>query len=221
MVEQALRDADRSFTVEELAKLVYPNAVEIEKKHRVAVLRTFANIDKRMLVWCFETYCAPWRMILTNGNSVRSYVHGLLRASWWNAERSLEQIEKMLNDPEIQAVMQPGGLWWANVEINKTEREWKPFKKAGVAAGWVEQFSPGSYALTDDMPPEAREIYNRLSELYRYSHHLERDDPYLHILLGQFEPPGTPVFEYAMKHRSLSPLRNGANMMNIHQGGGQ
>jgi hypothetical protein len=28
-------------------------------------------------------------------------------------------------DPEIQSVMEPGGLWWTDVEINKAEYEQK------------------------------------------------------------------------------------------------
>jgi hypothetical protein len=42
------------------------------------------------------------RRIITNRLSVRSYAHGMLRRSWWSAERSLEQIEMILNELEVQ-----------------------------------------------------------------------------------------------------------------------
>jgi hypothetical protein len=122
IVERVLQDADRSFTVEELASLAYPHALEIEKKHRVAVLRALNTVRKRMLFVSARTYCPPWRLILASGTSVRSYAHARVRHCWWSANRSLQDTEDILSEPAIQSVMEPGGLWWIDVEILKARQ---------------------------------------------------------------------------------------------------
>jgi hypothetical protein len=197
-IEQALRDTDRSFIVEELAKLAYPDIAAVEKKHRVAVLRAISNVEKKIPLWFFRTYTPPWRLIMTNRNNVRSYAHGFLRYSWWNAERTLDEIENILRDPEIQLVMEPGGIWWTNVEINKAESESRSFWKSLATKGHWDIWSCREFWNSDsDAPPELREKCDL--EFYRNS---LAGSSYLHVLLGKFEPPGTAVFKYAMEHRA-------------------
>lgn len=201
-VKETLRNTDRSYTVEELARIAYPDAATIEKKHRVSVLRAIPNVQNKVPLWFFNTYTPPWRLIFTNRDNVRSYAHGLLRASWWNAERTLEQIEMILADPDIQSIMEPGGFWWAEVEIHKREHgEWEPFKKASVEAGLAEYDGRcWSMKETAEMPSEVRTCLDEISTLNSYRSALARQTS-MHVLLGRFEPPGTPVFEFAMKHR--------------------
>jgi hypothetical protein len=195
MVEQTLRDTDRSFTVEELARLAYPAITDVQKKHRVSILRTLPNVEKRVPLGLLRTYAPPWRLIVTNRDNVRSYGHGLLRHSWWNAERSLDQIEEILRDREIELVMQPGGIWWTDVEIHKAEAAQNDVVKLLEAKGLVERYRGGGWsAKTADMPAEFREISAQLVALRSYRYGLAADHD-AHALLGKFEPPGTPVFE--------------------------
>jgi hypothetical protein len=206
IVEQTLHDTDRSFTVEELAKLAYPTITDVQKKHRVAVLRAINKVAKQMLIWTFRTYTPPWRCIFTVGNNVRSYAHGLLRHSWWNAERSLDEIEKILADPEIKSVMEPGGFWWAVVEENQVEAEYNRLLKIGEAAGLIKRNEYKGIAPAcgiADLPPELKEAGKWLDAARHYRLGLAKDCD-THTLLGRFEPPGTPVFEYAMKQRDAA-----------------
>jgi hypothetical protein len=209
VIEQTLRDADRSYTVEELARLAYPEITQVEKKHRVAILRTFSNVEKRAPLWFFSTYTPPWRLIVTNRNNVRSFAHGLLRHSWWNAERTLDDIEKILSDPEIQSVIEPGGFWWAEVEINKAKADIK-----SQMADSEDRFQLELYwrlkkqtCYYTEKSPELENIWRELITLQAYWDFLAKEDRHLHILLGKFEPPGTPVFEYAMECRAKENCR--------------
>jgi hypothetical protein len=190
-VATVLRDTDRSFSIDELALIAYHGINRAEKKHRVAVLRTLNNIADRMLLWFFRACKPGGQYFVANGTSVRSYAHGLLRQSWWNAERSLFDIESILADPEIKAVMEPGGLWWTEVEINKAKYGHKQE---------VQTLSPNELAdleayrifLATLIRPEPYEgCYNHLRPSY-----------YNVGLLGRFEPPGSHVFEYAMQLRA-------------------
>jgi hypothetical protein len=194
-VEALLRDTDRSFSIDELAVIVYPGINTSQRKHRVSVLRTLNNISKRMLLWFYRVAQPGGRYFVSNGSNVRSYAHGLLRQSWWNAERSLVEIDAILADPEIQEVMSPGGLWWTDVEINKAENEQRqqteilsPAALADLKAyrddmGTFEYVMPAGYGYRSIRPPS-------------------ENPHYLAALLGRFEPPGTPAFEYAMKLRA-------------------
>ena len=201
IVEATMREADRSFTVEELARLAYPEIAEVGKKHRVAILRALANVEKRTPLWWFKTYTPPWRVIVTNTNSVRSFAHGLMRCSWLNAKRSLDEIENNLNDPEIKSVMEPGGFWWADVEINKAEVKYNSFLKSLEAKGLAHRDGGCWSHAKSDEPAEMQDLGRQLSALRCYRSCLERDAS-LFVLLGKFEPPGTPVFQYAMKTRA-------------------
>jgi hypothetical protein len=210
-VEQTLRGADRSFTVEELATFAYPTIAVVEKKHRVAILRTFNSVEKKLPLWFFRTVKPPWRLIVTNRNSVRSYVHGYLRVYWWDAERSLDLIEKILNDPEVQSVMQPGGVWWTDVEINKAEAEHRDIMRLLETKGLATPLNPywGSWRWkNDEEPPEYEESIAYLNALRHYRvglltyGHEVCYEPLGRFLLGRFEPPGTSQFEYAMKLRA-------------------
>jgi hypothetical protein len=207
MLEQTLRDTDRSFFVEELALLAYPGINRAEKKHRVTVLRALDNVAKTVPLFNITTYRAPWRLIVTSLLNVRSYAHGVLRAEWWgNAERSLEQVEMILSDAEVQSeLMAPGTRWWVEVEINKAEAEYRVLLKAAEAAGLVEGDGSCTSIAIDDMSPGMRECLMHLDALRHY--YYRSLQPYVHeydpqpALLGKFEPPGSPMFEYAMKLR--------------------
>jgi len=53
-----LYDTDRSFSVEELARIAYPEITTIAKKHRVAVLGALDYVQERMLLWFFNVRSA-------------------------------------------------------------------------------------------------------------------------------------------------------------------
>jgi hypothetical protein len=54
VVEQTLRDTDRSFLLDELAMIAYPGINRPEKKHSVAVLRAINKVADRIFVWTFS-----------------------------------------------------------------------------------------------------------------------------------------------------------------------
>jgi hypothetical protein len=198
VVENTLRDADRSFSVEELSVLAYPGINRAEKKHRVLVQHAVNNVANRMPVWSWWERGTGACYFHCNGSNVRSYVHGLLRVKRWRPERTLGELDDILRDTEIQTVMQPGGLWWTDIEIYKAEYE----------RSWVKD------------TPELRRLIKALKlhrrGLFGYASHPEFEPiwdkfrhgwlPESHILLGRFEPPGTPVFEHSMKLRQAHPI---------------
>jgi hypothetical protein len=205
-VEAALHDADRSFTVEELAQFAY-GIVAVEKKHRVAVLRTLGKVEKRLPLWFWWTHLPPWRRIVSNRHSVRSYAHGLLRVGSFSGEHTLDRIETILADPDIQAAIAPGGLWWTEVELNKFDVECGVRWKAAEAAGLM---LPRGGLPLDRMSPEHRELSDQRDDLTNYYRTINggklwRQGGWNHALLGKFEPPGSPVFEYAMQLRDAPP----------------
>ena len=167
-VEQALRDTDRSFTVEELAKLAYPGIGRVEKKHRVVVLRGISNIQKRLDLWFFDTVQPPWQMIVTKRGNVRSYVHGWFRSA--RQDYSLSQIDELMNVPEICAAMAPGGYFWCEAEYQKADVE---LKKLGFKSGMA----------LSDMSAELRSLWDLCINLNSYAHCLPVHDDYafLHI----------------------------------------
>jgi hypothetical protein len=130
-------------------------------------------------------------MIVTNGYSARSYAHGLMRWSWWNANRPVDDVEKILAEPEIKQLTEPGGFWWTFVEINKIEYELGKLRQAvGLPARCPDE----------ELPAEGLDLANQAATLQSYC------DAYggnydLHVLIGHFEPPGSPAYEYAMKRR--------------------
>jgi hypothetical protein len=202
-VELALRDADRSYTVEELAQLAYPGIAEVEKKHRVVVLRALNNVANKAPLWFFDSHEPPWRLIVMNRNSVRSYAHGLLRAYWYITERSLEQVEMILSDPEVQAeLLEPGCAWWTEVEIHKAEVEDRALRDVAEAAGLVERDGGCTSMKITDMSPEMLACGDHLTALRTYRYFLnERSNFHPMSVLGKFEPPGSRQFEYAMSFR--------------------
>jgi hypothetical protein len=195
-VETALSSANRSYSIDELAGLAYPDVGNVEKKHRVAVLRTLGNIDNRILLWLFITYERRGRYFVTNGCNVRSYAHGL--QSWWNAERSLDEIENILADDEIQAEMEPGGLWWTEVEINTMHYTINQIRQAAnlprirTPKDAMEKTSSGELENT---------LTRQLGDLYVHRAWLAQSYQKVR-LLGRFEQPGTPVFNFAMELRA-------------------
>jgi hypothetical protein len=204
VVKATLHDADRSFSVEELACIAYPDINTVEKKHRVAVFRAISKMAKRgdVLVWQWRTN-NEGRHFVCNGANVRSYAHGWVRQS--RPEWPLEQVDDILSDWEIQSAMDLGGLIWIDVEIAKAEHEqWKLLD----AAGLCEQMRKGGVER-DRLPPGYLELSEHRAALHAYrcsvfGPHYNTASGYSEsrvLLLGKFEPPGSPIHEYAMKLR--------------------
>jgi hypothetical protein len=211
IVEQTLQNADRSFTVEELAMVAFSGANRVDKKHRVSILRALDNVAGRLMLWQRTTYKPPWRLVISNLSNVRSYAHGVLRVVWWSAERSLDQIEQILADDEVQSeLLAIGTEWWTKAEIAKAEIENASYWKAAKAAGLVDQH--GGLRIEEfEAAPEMRANLKQLTTLRYYLCHLqERYDGWClqpHVL-GKFEPPGSPVYEYIMKIRAKAAMRD-------------
>jgi hypothetical protein len=187
-IEQALQ-ADRSYSIEELALLAYLGINRVEKKHRVAVLRALGNINNRTPVHWYRAYEPRKRYFVCSGTSVHAYAHGIMRECWWNAGRSLNEIDNILSNPQIQHVMEPGGLWWTDVEIHKAEAELRKLN-------------------ADQDHTEAKQLQRQIEALnaHRLNLHEGRTGHELVLLLGRFEHPGSGAFEYWQKNWKEAPL---------------
>ena len=189
IVECTLANTDRSFIVEELARIAYPGVPLIEKKHRVSVIRTFDNLDKRLkTLWYWRSEQPPWRLILSNLSSVRSWTHGYLRSWHYEGhERSLEEIDRILNDQSVQADMNPSGLLWVAAEIGKLECALRGFKAP-----------PGKYI--PEPPPEYQEMCDRVSKLRMCLCALTGHCSLSRHYFARFEPPESAIYQYAITH---------------------
>jgi hypothetical protein len=193
-VELALRkNLIISFSVEELAKLVWPDAEVVAKKHRVSVLRALTNVDKRLPLAWWRTPLPPWSCIVANHSGVRAYAHGYLRALRLGTRWSLAKIEKILDSSETRRELQPGGLFWVEAQILIYERDWRD------AGG--EYAKPLSVDETDPKVRERRRIEKEVTYLRQYRLARVGNDDVLDMLLRSFEEPSTPNFQWAMKHR--------------------
>jgi hypothetical protein len=88
---------------------------------------------------------------------------------------------------------EPGGLWWTEVEINIAEHKWRRRgRKRGLPTG------DGPIEHQDQAE---RELSGQILDLRGYR--LSLASSYEMVkLLGKFEPPGTPVFNFAMELRA-------------------
>ncbi len=114
-IENTLRDADRSYSTDELALIAYPGIATVEKKHRVVVLRALKNIadnKKRLRLWLWRDFNAQGRHFHLNFDSLRAYVHGWLRIDYLTHTCSLADLDLMLLEPDMQILLSPGGYWW-------------------------------------------------------------------------------------------------------------
>jgi hypothetical protein len=87
-------------------------------------------------------------------------------------------------------------LWWTDVEIHTAENELRLLAKSS------------------DGTPEVNQLRQQIESLEEHRRGLFGDGQCitengqeLVALLGRFEPPGTPLFEYAMELRAKHPVK--------------
>jgi hypothetical protein len=170
-IEAVLRDTDRSFSVEELALIAYPNIDCVQKKHRVAVLRALSNVQDRVDLWFFDTNLPPWRLIILRLGSVQSHVHGWFRHA--QQDYSLAQIGQMMEVEEIRDAMAPGGYFWCQVEFNKVT--YVDYKKLGFKDGMP----------LAEMSPELRSVWGLGYHLKSYVHGLPVQDSWAFVHIAK------------------------------------
>jgi hypothetical protein len=116
---------DQTFTIEELAAIVYPGATYIEKRHRVCVIRAAKKVAAKLYWYACRADTPGSALVYCNGLDVRAYARGHARASVLAWADDPVSIERRLDDPQRYECknMQPGGRLWREVEINKLRHQ--------------------------------------------------------------------------------------------------
>jgi hypothetical protein len=114
--------------VDELAAVAYPDINQVEKKHRVAVLRAAAAAAQTCGWWYGQAQQPGHSVIYGNPLDLRSYAIWNMRRDFLSGSRTTpEQLAKSLDDPtdwhSQWKYVQPGGAWWYHVEINRADRD--------------------------------------------------------------------------------------------------
>lgn len=106
-------EPDRTFTVEDLAAVAYPDLNRPEKKHRVAILRAFAGVGVPLGWGWGRTEDKPHRAVFFNRLSVRSF--GL----WF-----IQVHARNSNYAKAAAMLEPGGSRWADTQPGGLFARW-------------------------------------------------------------------------------------------------
>ena len=132
VIERAITAAftdnpSRTYTVEELAALAYPGVNQVEKKHRVAVIRAADKAAARLGWIGWRVYRPTHPRLYLNPYDLRSYAVGRMRADFLDGSDPVVEIERRLDTPGVHRSMwhlvQPGGAWFQHVEIYKAKRD--------------------------------------------------------------------------------------------------
>ncbi|CAH1653436.1 conserved hypothetical protein [Hyphomicrobiales bacterium] len=114
-----------AFDVEELARLVYPGIEQVEKKHRVAVLRAARKVAHRMHWGYWHSSRPSGPAVFGNKLNLQSYGFARVRAGWRSPWDTMDDLRQRLIDPKAHGSrwewIQPGGSWWLHVEMNKAK----------------------------------------------------------------------------------------------------
>jgi hypothetical protein len=127
-IESTFRQNPSStYSVDELAAVAYPGINQVEKKHRVAVLRAAAAAAETCGWWYGQAQRPGHSMIYGYPLDLRSYAIWTMRRDFLSGSMTPEQLAKALDDPKDWRSewknVQPGGSWWYHVEINRADRE--------------------------------------------------------------------------------------------------
>jgi hypothetical protein len=129
-IESTFRQNPSStYSVDELAAVAYPGINQVEKKHRVAVLRAAAAAAETCGWWYGQAQRPGHSMIYGNPLDLRSYAIWRMRRDFSSGSMTPEKLAKALDDPEDwrcereREMVQPGGAWWYHIEINRADRE--------------------------------------------------------------------------------------------------
>jgi hypothetical protein len=169
---------DNAFTTEELCRVAYPAAKHIEKKHRVAVLRSATKLQQRRdaLDYLTSEHLGGSRVYF-NWASVQSYAMAHLKRSehYASADSRLEN-HQIKNEAQLRAILKskdyrkqytdPGGAWWRHVQSWLAERDARLAKDDAklievLTERW--EFNCRIYrVLGNDLPPQPPELVRLL-----------------------------------------------------------
>ncbi|MFJ7441277.1 hypothetical protein ACIQW5_26945 [Methylorubrum thiocyanatum] len=120
-----------TFSVADLGPIAYPGLNQVEKRHRVAILRAADKVARR-LWWRGGVSEHPGgSVIFFNLLDVRSYTMGKARLDLVNGSLPIDLIETLLEPPRFGCPlrhrnqwdrMQPGGAYWLHVEMAKAQK---------------------------------------------------------------------------------------------------
>ena len=180
-IEQAIAgvlDAkpDDAFTTEDLCRVVYPHAKQVEKKHRVAVLRAVGRLQRDTLD-CLTSKHLGGTCVYFNRTSVQSYAMAWLKAHEYYASADLRIYDHMIkSEAELRAMLKPGGnhheyvqpggalwrhvqSWIAELAARRDKDDEKLIKV--LTERW--EFNCGVYrGLGIDLPPQPPELVRLL-----------------------------------------------------------
>jgi hypothetical protein len=119
-------DPDNAFSTDELCARIYVedfDLIDIEKKHRVAVLRAAKrrpNTDSMV-----SEHQGGMRVFYTPDN-VMSYAMARLKSDflhYWNRKSDADLKAKLRDGGDHHHLIIEGGAWWRHVEMHKAERD--------------------------------------------------------------------------------------------------
>jgi hypothetical protein len=120
----------RTFSTEELVRLVCHQVDDPQKTHRVAVLRAADNVMVRMPGWvkwkCERGALGRARTtegrgaVFVNSTDLHSYAIGRLRIDFLHMGESMQRLEgRLLEDERYSKCIAHGGAWWIHVQQNR------------------------------------------------------------------------------------------------------
>ncbi|MGU3536816.1 hypothetical protein [Methylobacterium sp. A54F] len=120
-----------TFSIADLGPIAYPGLNQVEKRHRVAILRAADKVGKRLWWSGLRSERPGGPIIYCNLLDVRSYTLGRLRADHVAGAEPLDRLESLLEEPRFGDPrrhwsqwdrMQPGGAYWIHVEMAKARK---------------------------------------------------------------------------------------------------
>jgi hypothetical protein len=132
-------ESDNAFTTEDMCERVYPGT-EIEKKHRVSVLRAMEKVATRRGLSWFRSERVGGTIVLYDPLRVMSYAMARLKADNMEGYRNKNKNPMFhSNEADLIAKISPGGKqhylvipdgpWWIHTEMYRARMN-------GDEAGW-------------------------------------------------------------------------------------
>lgn len=147
-IEKLMLDkSDDMLTVTDLALAAYRGINQVEKKHRVAVIRAAERVAARNGGWTARRREAPaGELVYYNTLNVRSYTLGKVRADFLSNDVSDDELRLIIDGRTDESqtchhhlaryrdYMREGQAWWLHVEINKANEEGRAADAATLQA---------------------------------------------------------------------------------------